>query len=76
MESKAIRNAKAKASDTDYVRKYGPDETYWTHFLSWQEANAADYQAAIDLIESTAPEAVDHLAHLRTMRDIDLENEN
>lgn len=73
--SAAIRAAKAKANDTDYVRKYGPDETYWTHFLdhlrgSDVEPRSTDYTLAADLIESTMPEADVFISHLRTMADI------
>lgn len=75
----AIEAAKARADATDYVRKHGPDPTYWTHFLSWREgsdrATAADYLAAYELVLATAPEATHLLDHLRTMREIVQEGE-
>lgn len=70
LDSPAIKAAKAKANDTDYVRKYGVDKTYWAHFLDWQDATAADYTVAIDLITSKSPEATTFIAHLLAMRDI------
>jgi hypothetical protein len=66
----AIAAAKAAAADTDYVRAYGPDPTYWTHFLRWQEATAADWNAALEVVLATAPEATVFIDHLRGMREI------
>lgn len=71
MNSPAITAAKALAEDTDYMRKYGPDETYWPHFLgAVEDATGDDYRVAADLIESQAPEATSFIAHLRAMQDI------
>jgi hypothetical protein len=72
MDSQAITTAKALAEDTSYARKYGVDETYWTHFL-WHEgveATSSDYRLAAELIEDVAPEATKFIAHLRAMESI------
>jgi hypothetical protein len=72
--SAAINAAMDKANATDYVRKYGPDETYWTHFLDHlsgsDKPRSTDYTFAADLIESKNPEATGHIGHLRTMAQI------
>lgn len=70
-DSPAIATAKAAANDTDFIRTYGPDETYWTHFLSRDlSATAADFTVALELIERVAPEADKFIAHLAEMRNI------
>lgn len=74
--SQAIENAKSRANDTEYVRRYGPDETYWTHFLDASEATSADYREALTLVERVSPEATNFLAHLRTMVEIKQEDED
>lgn len=68
--SAAIEAAKAKANATTYMAKYGPDETYWPHFLDAREATADDYLEAFALIEAHQPEATIFLDHLRTMAQI------
>jgi len=74
-DSPGIAAAKARAEDTDYWRKYGPDETYWTHFLRHNECNSHDYQKALALIERKAPQATSFIAHLRDMFNIALARE-
>lgn len=69
-DSPAVTSAKLAAADTDYSRKYGVDETYWTHFLDWRIATSADWNSALTLIQATAPEATGFIGHLRSMRDI------
>ena len=73
IETPAIADAKARAMDTDYWREWcqdAPDPTYWTHFLKWEDATAADWDKAVRLIEREAPEATSFLDHLRAMRTI------
>jgi hypothetical protein len=67
-----IEAAKARANDTEYVRKYGCDATYWTHFLSFEECTGADYLAAYETVLAVNPEATSFLDHLRSMRKIAL----
>lgn len=74
-DSPAITAAKARADATDYVRIYGPDDTFWTHCIEWQEATSADYAVALELIERTDPKAHLFIAHLRLMRDIRAQGE-
>lgn len=69
-DSAGVASAKARANDTDYVRKWGPDETFWTHFLVYDECTSADYARALALILRTAPEATTFIAHLRDMHNI------
>jgi len=70
IDSPGIAAAKARAEDTDYIRNYGPDPTFWTHCLWYSECTSADYDKAARLIERTNPEATRFIAHLRTMETI------
>jgi hypothetical protein len=78
-DSPAISLAKSIADASDYVREHGPDETLWTHMLSWSNvapiATSEDYATAFELIQRVAPEARRFIAHLETMRDILAEGE-
>jgi len=75
IDSPGIAAAKARAEDTDYIRKWGPDPTFWTHCLWHSECTSADYDKAARLIERTNPEATRFIAHLRDMESIALARE-
>lgn len=72
LTSPGIARAMALADASSYVAKYGPDETYWPHFLGHPgvDATSADYVVALELIERVIPEATNFIAHLREMAEI------